>query len=172
MTDRGEFVQTERELWNTAKIYSITYVAEPLARCRKLISICLFGVEELGQEEGLNMNIINQNKINAIERLLQELIQLVDQNKGFMKKRNQNKLDLLKERLDEIEKVIDGISYNTTDQRTKSNSINLNPEHFNLCLNELRKIHSESILQLSDLIFPTGDEIDFDKIKRDIMEGG
>jgi len=58
-----DYVPTERELWNTAKIYSISHVAEPLVRCRKLISICLFGFEDIGQEQGVDQNTINQNKI-------------------------------------------------------------------------------------------------------------
>lgn len=168
----NDLVPTERELWNTAKIYSISHVAEPLVKCRKLINICLFGVEEIGQEAGIPSSVINQNKILAIERLLHELIILVDTNINFMKKKEYVKLQGLRNRLTKIENVIDGVSYITTDQRNGESEVNLCKEHFNNCLRELREIYAKTIQNLADLIFPSGDDLDLEKIKQDIIEGG
>ena len=170
MTD--DFVPTERELWNTAKIYSVSHVAEPLVRCKKLITVCLFGVEEIGDEYNVPINIINQNKIQAMNRLLQELKELISTNIGFMKEKNRIKLREAQNRLIKVEEVIDGIDSVSVDQRKSETKITLNTQHFNNCLKELRMINSLVINNLSDLIFPSGDELNLDKIKRDIIEGG
>ena len=167
-----DIVSSERELWNTAKIYSMYHVADPLLRCRKLIMICLFGVEEIGQEAGVSQETININKLTAIERLLQELKMLISQNKNFLKKPEQTKLKELDDRLEEVEEVIDGCRSNSTDQRNNSSMTIINQRHFNLCLKELREIDSEVRRNLGDLIFPKGDDVDIDKIKRNIIEGG
>lgn len=167
-----EFVPIERELWNTAKIYSVTHVADPLVLCRKLITVCLFGVEEIGQENFLEQNTLNQNKISAINRLLQELKQLVSDNINFMKKNDRLALEVLDKRLEKVETVIDGVSTTSSDQRNKDILIELNHQHFILCFEELRKINSELKKHLSDLIFPSGDDYDLEKLKRDIIEGG
>ena len=124
-----EVVETERELWNTAKIYSITHVAEPLIRCRKLITVCLFGVDEIGKEIGLSKSQINNYRVEAMNRLMQELKILIMDNIIFVK-RKQHRTDLEKclEELKEVENVIDGVSFVTTDQRTNLSMIKINKE--------------------------------------------
>ena len=167
-----DFIPTERELWNTAKIYSISHIAEPLIRCRKLVTICLFGVEEIGQESSVNPSMLNQNRIIAIERLLQELKLLCITNIGFMKKKSRKDLLLLTDRLEKVEQVISGVSHITTDQRTGQSQDSINKDHFNTCIRELQKIYAETINALADLIFPSGDELDLDKVKQSIIEEG
>lgn len=167
-----EFAPTERELWNTAKIYSISHVAEPLVRCRKYITICLFGVEEIGQEYGIDESVKNQNKVCAIERLLQELKQLILDNINFMKKKDKAELDKILTNLEDVETVIDGCSYISKDERSKIEKTELNTEHFNLCLKTLRKANSDIKKYLGDLIFPSGDDLDLEKIKNDLIENG
>lgn len=168
----SEIVPTERELWNTAKIYSISHVAEPLVRCRKLINICYFGVEEIGQEIGMSLAQINNNRINAINRLLIELILLNTPNQNFMKKGCIEGLKELKNRLLKVKEVIDGISYDSEDQRTGQKTVSINEKHYNTCLSELEDIYCKSVKYLSDLIFPSGTDLDLEKIKKDLIEGG
>lgn len=167
-----DFVPTERELWNTAKIYSVSHVAEPLVRCRKLIAVCLFGVEEIGQEMNYPPEALRKNRITAIERLLQELKQLISDNKHFVKKKEREALKNLDERLDKVEEVITGTHYYTSDQRTNKQTLEINNEHFDLCLKELRIINSEIKNNLGDLIFPAGQDLDIEKIKKEIIESG
>lgn len=169
---QDELISTERELWNTAKIYSISHVAEPLVKCRKLINICLFGVEEIGEEYNYSQSVLNQNKIMAINRLLEELRLLISDNKHFLKKKNRDAMETLNSKLDEVESVIDGVSYQSFDQRTGKSGTEIIMEHFNICLKELRFVNSELKKHLGDLIFPSGEEIDLDKLKNEIIEGG
>src|SRR3990167_382516 len=167
-----DIVPTEMELWNNAKLYSLTHVAEPMIRCRKLISMCLFGVEEIGEEYVTPPEIMDKNKVFALERLLQELIQIVDDNASFMKKKDKAALERIQERLQEIEEVIDGTHYYNSDQRTGLQEIKINQKHFDLCFIKLRKINSEIKKHLGALIFPSSGDFDLEKIKQDIMTGG
>lgn len=170
-----EEIIANTETWNNAKGFSAYFVLFPLIECRRLIKICLFGVEEIGQDVGTNKSSLNENKINAINRLLQELIQICEDNDFVFDKTTREKyLKPLANELYEIEKVIDGISYESTDQRNQTGQIEINKEHFDLCFRELRTIFSKvkTPLNMKNLIFPAGDDLDLDKLKEDIIEGG
>jgi len=169
---KDEVVPTELELWNNAKLYSLTHVAEPLIRCRKLIMVCLFGAEELGEEQGLPEEVLNQNKVLSLKRLLQELKQIMEDNYSFLDKKGKETCKKLKIKLGNVEKVMGGISHYNSDQRNKTQELKINEEHYNLCLAELRSICSEIKPALGNLIFASSGDYDLDKIKKEIMLGG
>lgn len=167
-------IPMQSETWNNAKGFSTYHVLFPLIECRKLVKICLFGVEEIEQQGAFSPQQINDNKINAINRLLQELMQLVEDNAFVMDTKTKEIMDKLKKRLGKVEEVIDGISRVSIDQRIGQKQTILNEKHFKLCLNELRSVLSEikKPLNIKNLIFPASDELDLDKIKQEIIEGG
>lgn len=169
---KDELVPTELELWNNAKLYSLTHVAEPLIRCRKLIMVCLFGVEELGEEINFPETVLNSNKILSLKRLLQELKQIMDDNYSFLDKKGKETCTRLKTELEAVEKVMGGISYYTSDQRNSTKEIKLNEEHYGKCLSELRSICSGIKPALGNLIFASSGDYDLEKIKKEIMLGG
>ena len=174
MVESQSTIPMESETWNNARGFSTYHVLFPLIEARKLVKLCLFGVEEPGQEVGVPKTILNLNKINAINRLLQELQQIVQDNDFVMDKQTKELMDGLQERLDSVEQVIDGISRETTDSRNGHSETVLNEEHYKNCLKELRLILSEikKPLNMKNLIFPASDELDLDKLKEEIVQGG
>jgi len=168
------YIEQESEVWNNAKGFSTYHVLFPLIECRKLTKVCLFGVEEIGQEGGLPLSIINQNKVNAMNRLHQELTQICDDVSFVMDLKTGSMIQKLQVRLQNIEKVIGAISRNTTDDRNGQTEIILNWNHFNNVFAELRSVLADikKPLNMKNLIFPASDEIDMDKIKQEIIDGG
>lgn len=164
----------ESEAWNVAKGFSNFHVLVPLIECRKLVKVCLFGVEEIGQEYEYSNSVLNQNKINALNRLLQELKQICDDNCFIMDKQTIPLIERLKTRLAMIEKYVGDVGRKNVDERQNLVEIELNEELYNLCLNELRDILSEvkKPLNLKNLIFGASSDYDIEKIKKEIIEGG
>ena len=169
-----EVIPTESETWNVAKGFSGSHVLIPLIECRKLVKVCLFGVEEIGQEYGFSKSVLNENKINALNRLLQELKQLCDDSNFIMDEKTKKLIKKLKERLAIVELYIDGAGRRTVDERQNLVKIGINEKHYALCLNELREILSKIKIPLNEknLIFGASADYDIDKLKKEIMEGG
>ena len=167
-------IPIESDAWNVAKGFSASHVLLPLIECRKLVTICLFGVEEIGTENQHTPEDLKQNRINAINRLLQGLLQICEDSEFIMNKSAGEKLKKIKENLLKIQDVIEGISESNFDQRINFTTIKINEKHFALCLKELREALSEIKvpLNMKNLIFPAGEDFDLDKIKEQLMQGG
>lgn len=169
-----EEVTIESDVWNQAKGFSTYHILIPLIEARKLVKVCLFGVEDIGQEQLYPEQMLIKNKINAINRLLQELKQMVQDNDFIMdKKIREGYFAEFQKRLKIVEEVIDGISSVKVDQRTNEEKTILNQKHYNLCLLELRMILSEikKPLNMQNLIFPAGDDFDIEEWKKEMIEG-
>lgn len=160
------------EPWNIAKSYSGGFVLMPLLECKRMINVSLFGVEDISLQIETPEQIKSINRINAINRLLQELKQMCDNTYHFVKKTNKESLRKLKDELMEVEEVIDGISYNTSDERNNTQETRINEKHFNLCLNKLQKVYMDIRLPLNKLIYPLSDELDLEKFKEEMVRLG
>jgi len=174
MGEKDNTYETESDVWNNAKGFSTYHVLFPLIECRKLTKVCLFGVEEIGQEYGLSASVLNQNKVNAMNRLCQELLQLCEDVLFIMDSKTKLKVEACQNKLKLIANVLPAISRTNSDSRTNQTEIVLNVNHYNLCFNSLRQVLSDIKLPLNmkNLIFPAGDDLDMEKIKKDIIEGG
>ena len=161
------------ETWNIGKNFSMYHVLLPFIECKRLVKICLFGVDDIS-EDMIPKEIKNLNKINALNRLLEELKQIIDDTNFVMDKTTKKTMESLKKRLGEVEKVIDGISYEVIDTRTGYGSTVLFEKHYSNCLGVLRAVLSEikSPLNIKDLIFASGGEIDLEKLKQELIESG
>ena len=161
------------ETWNIGKNFSMYHVLLPFIECKRLVKICLFGVDDIS-EDMIPKEIKNLNKINALNRLLEELKQIIDDTNFVMDKTTKKTMEGLKKKLGDVEKVIDGISYEVIDTRTGYGSTVLFEKHYSNCLNVLRVVLSEikSPLNIKDLIFASGGEIDLEKLKQELIESG
>jgi uncharacterized protein (UPF0147 family) len=169
---KKESVTTESEPWNVAKSYSGGFVLLPLIECRRLITIALFGVEDISVDISDYIKI--ENKIDAIKKLLEELKQICDDTYFTMNIRNKEVMDDIKKKLENVEEVIEGVSSESVDQRTQTVEITINKKHFSLCLKTLREIFRDIKIPLNNekLIFPSSDDLDLEKLKQSIIEGG
>lgn len=175
MEQETDYTQKEKtDPFFIAKEFSWTHFLRPLIECRRLIKIAKYGYDDISEKFMINEYQIILNKIEAINRLVDELELLCRDCEFKMEKQNWKVVKKLLERIEDVKKVIDGISYEISDQRTKINQTQLNQEHFNLCLNELIDIDAKLKIPLNNeyIIYPKGDAFDFEEWQRDFIQGG
>lgn len=162
------------DVWNVAQGYTQLKILKPLVEMDKLVRIAIYGTEHIEESLQLPPNLKILNRIEAINRLIDILKEVIENTYFALGKNNKPILDELEKRLREVESFIDGISTINSDMRDGSNKVVLNEDHFNLCLKKLRAIKRElpDPLNKNGLIFPTSEEIDLDKFKNDLIFGG
>lgn len=172
--EKPDEIDMQSDVWNIAKGYTNLKILSHLVQIDSLITTATFGIENISDSLFISPQVKILNRIEALQRIIIELDQIYENSWFIMNKDNKNVLDGIKKRIDEVSEVIDGISAKITDQRVKSNEIKINEEHFNVCLNVLKEIKREINVPLnnSSLIFPSSDELDLEKMKRELIEGG
>ena len=168
-------IENSSEAWNVAQGYTHLKILKPLVETDKLVKIAIYGTENIEDSFNIHPQIKVNMRIEAINRLVDLLKEIIENSRFAMnKKGTKDKIDLLKDDILEVEKYLDKISETKTDQRTQETILNINEEHFNLCLKCLRDIKQEltTPLNQNSLIFPTSDEIDLDKVKQEFIYGG
>ena len=170
-------VERGSDAWNIAQGYTALKILKTLIDMDKLVKIAVYGCENVEQSLEINQNqdVKTFMRIDAIKRLIDSFREIFENTEFAMhRKMTAEKLTNLQERTQAVENVISGIARESSDMRTNTTTIVINEEHFTNCLNELRDIKKEIPKPLNEnaLIFPSSDEIDLDKIKREIVEGG
>jgi len=179
--DQDDSIVSETGNWNVADSYSKSKIMRPLVMCDFYEDVATFGydslVDELMDFESPPNDLI---KIKAIQRLIKELIRLID-NAKFALKKPGTKDEVLKyrEHLVKIETIIPKlikVNYNEIEHR-KSIMIS-NETLFYEVLKKLSDIKSKinEPLNKNHLIFTDKEEFDpkafKDKIKRRMIEEG
>jgi len=173
--DNQNFTEKEKtDPFFIAKEFSWTHFLRPLIECRRMIKIAKYGYEDISEKYQLSEQQIVINKIEALNRLIDELELLCRDCEFKMSKDNWKVVEGLLERIESVKKVIDAISYGTTDQRTQHSQVQINFEHFNNCLFELIDIDAKIKIPLNNeyIIYPKGDSFDFEDWSKDFVEGG
>lgn len=172
--DFSEIGERSSETWNIAQGYTFMKILKPLIEIDKLINIARYGTDNVDESFNIHKDVKIAQRIEAIHRLLDELKKIIDNSQFTMNKTIKEEIEPLEKRLDDIEIVISAISTNKIDHRTGENIIEINENHFTLCMNELRdiKIKLMDALNKASLIFPASDEIDLDKFKNRFIFGG
>lgn len=167
-------INIESDTWNVAKGYTTLKVLKPLVDLDDLITLALYGTDRIAESLNTPPQIKVLNRIEAIKRII-DVLKLLFENTYFaLDKTGKGNFDKLKEELEKVEKVIDGIYHGTTDQRTKQDQVKINEKHFMLCLNKLRDIKQKcnEPLNRANLIFPSSEEVDLEKLKDELVGGG
>jgi len=163
------------DAWNVAQGYTHLKILKPLVEMDKLVKIAIYGTENIEDSFLITEEVKTQIRIEAMNRLIDTLREIIE-NSEFAMNLSGTKEDLekLTKRIVNVEKVINGISRRTNDQRTGESKTILNENHFWVCLEELRSVKKEipNPLNQNSLIFPTSDEIDLDKLKDQFINGG
>jgi len=174
---QDENSQTEKEKtepYYLAKEFSWTHFIKPLIECKRLIKIAKLGYEDIQEFSFLTPEQIIFNKTNALINLIHELDNLCADCEFIMDKTNFSLVKKEKNRVDEVNKVIDGISYDVADQRTNRETTELNKEHFDLCLKELMDISAKIKIPINNMgiIYPKGEDFNFDDWAKKFEQGG
>jgi len=170
----AEELQTKSENWNIAMGYVQMKLLKPLIEMDKLVTIAIYGTEQIEDAFRIPEEMKVEYRIQAIRRLIDTIKEIIENSEFACKKESKETLIVLDERVDNVSNVLSGITNQTTDQRTNQIVIRINEPHFHKCLNELRKIKKEIVKPLNDsaLIFQSSDEINLETIKDQIIHGG
>jgi len=162
------------EAWNVADGYTKIKILKNLILLDSYEDIATYGAEEMGDLDYMDANQIAQKREQALRRIVTTLKKLLGNVKFALKKEDKLHIELYLIKINLIEKYLDGIVAFEENHLTKETAIIINEEHFNICLNNLRKIKDDVNVPINNagLIFRTSDEIDLEKIMKDIIEGG
>lgn len=166
-------IDPESDTWNVAKGFTTMKVLKQMISLDRYENIAQFGSDEMDDPTS-QLPDIERRKIEGLKRFLSTLKQLLGNVSFALKKGDRERMREYVERMNFIETVMDGISSIEENAITHEKTLVLNYSHFNMCLKTLSDIKNSMNLQLNNagLIFRESDEIDLDKIMRDISEGG
>ena len=168
-------INQETSSWNIADPYA-KLIFQGISELRGLVTIATYGVDDMATELFVNPEIKKRNRINALNRLIDCEREIFETAKFQCMKKKKTKLryEVLKKRLNFILNVISGCFSQTRDERSNTKRIEINEEHFNLCLESLRGIKEELPILLDEagLVFPRSDDIDIQTIKERFISGG
>lgn len=165
---------SESDVWNIAKAFTTLKILLPLKELDTLVITAIYGTERIDESLMIPAQVKIFNRIESIQRLI-DTLKLIFENSYFvLKKDDKKKVDTFLKEIGEVEGVLDGISKVREDQRTHVKETIINEKHFNLCLTKLRKIKQELLAPLNqaNLIFASSEEIDLEKLKNELIEGG
>jgi len=160
------------QAWNIADGYTKIKILRILIQLDIDEEIALFGRKD-------DMEIIDpQNtpykRVEAFEKMIFHLRQLIGNCDFAIKDPVDKKVILdLRERVENVEKVSDGISDLFINDVTKENELKINEQHFRRCFDVLMDIKNTLNFPINKagLIFKQSEEMDLDDVMRDI-EGG
>jgi hypothetical protein len=171
----NEAVERGNEAWNVAQGYTHLKILKGLVEMDDYVVMAIYGTLKIDNSFVTPEFIKVKLRIEAINRLVDKIFEVIENAEFAMTNKNTREhLQSLFKRTELVESVLNGIARTVIDQRTQESKIMINEDHFWACLNELRSIKKllPHPLNANNLIFPSSDEIDLDKIKTDLIEGG
>ena len=168
------FIDPESEVWNIAKGFTNFSVLALLVEINNLVKTAQFGCERISEKPFIPPEQLISNRIEALQRIEDNLRQLYENTYFVMKKDDKKLMDQIVVDLDKVRKVFDALTTIKTDPRSRQNFETINEKHFTLCLNSLRdlKKRMHHPLNKAQLIFPTTEELDFKKLEEELIHGG
>jgi len=172
--EEGAISSGNVDVWNVAEGYVKLKILRPLIQLDRYEIISQYGTEEIDQEIFLSDNDISKRRIEAFNRFISTLKQLIGNVKFALKMTAQDEMKEYLERLENVENVKDNIFYENENQITHERELVINEDLFRRCLKIMLEIKDDvnKPINKAGLIFREGDEVDLDKIMKDIIEGG
>lgn len=179
--EQSEAMISESGNWNVADVYSKSKIMRPLNLCDLYEDIARFGYESIIDELANWQSPPNDYiRYKGLQRLLRELIRLIDNTKFALKKGKTKKTVLeFKEQLQKIEKVIPELMNIRSDETIGTKTISIsNLDLFEKVLNRVAQIKSKinEPLNQNHLIFTDKEEFDpkvfKENMKRRMVEQG
>lgn len=161
------------QAWNVADGYTKIKILRHLVLLDRYENIALYGTDDM-EELPYDHSTLSRRREEAIKRFLSTLRQLLGNVKFALKKDDRPKVTVYLDRIENVESVINGVSFIEENMITKEIDLCINEHHFGVCMKVLQTIKDEINFPINDagLIFKGSDEIDLDKIMNDIVEGG
>ena len=168
-------IPKDTEAWNVADGFSKIKILRHLIQLDRYDTIAQFGTEDLDQDMMLDDASIKRRRVEALERFISTLRQLLGNVQFVLKKEGKETIKrnfpILQMIQDDFLKSLYKVRY---DHVMKEEKFEINEKLFKHILNVLQKMKDEinSDLNSAGLIFRESDEVDLDKIMQDIIDGG
>lgn len=174
MAEENPTITVGKDVWNVADGYTKFKILKWLVLLDKFEMIAIYGYEDIELEGVIPESMIPQKRISGLYRL-KDTLKLIIENVSFViKKDSKENFKILRDRLIDVESVLDDVKKIEVNQATQETSVNINEEWFNVCLVVLQDIKEKLNQPINDanLIFRKGDEISMDDLEKDIILGG
>ena len=177
MAKKGEgdaLISGETEAWNVAEGFVKLKILRLLVQLDRYENIATFGTEEIDQDNVFDSEGLAKRRIEGFQRYIFSLKQLIGNVKFALKKEGINSSKYYMERIDNIESYMDGIFREDENEVTHEVNIIINEDLFKKCMIILKQIKDDFNIPMNKagLIFRETDEVDLDKIMREIAEAG
>jgi len=169
--DGSKVIGQGSNVWNISDGFMKIKVLRLLIELDLHESIALFGRKDM--EEQIPQEVIAEKRVEALNRMLFTLKQLMGNCKFTIEKKDKWVVNDLMERINFVEKVIAGVSRVIVNEVTKEEYLSINEAHFRVCFDALKNIKDDLNVPINKagLIFRRTDDVDLDSLMRDIMEG-
>ena len=174
MAKGGEEITLGTDAWNVAQGYTAIKILRPLIFMDRWDTIAQFGTEEIDEDVVYNTNQINKRRVEALERFVSTLKQLLGNVKFALKKADHEKVANHLLRVKTLEEFVPKSYALKSDPVDHEDQFIIDEDLFKYILTILEDIKDDINVCLNNagLIFRTSEEMDIDKIMNDIVEGG
>lgn len=172
-TGEEAVISLGQEAWNIADGFTKIKILRLLIELDLNETFAVFGKKDM--DEPIPDEQIPYKRVEGFQRMIFCLRQLIGNCKFAIEKGDDETLiQIMIDRINNVEKVSDGIASYFINDITKENELKVNEEHFKKCFEILRNIKDELNFPLNhaSLIFRQSDEMDLDKIMHEMVEGG
>lgn len=173
-SDDGDVISLGSEAWNVADGYTKLKILKQLVLLDNYEIISQFGTEKMDEDLLIDENMITKRRIEAINRFVATLKQLLGNVKFALKKPAHTRIEFYLKRIALVEEYLPHVSYNYENMVTHELDFKIHEGLFKDCLEIMQKIKAEINVPINQagLIFKETEEVDIDKIMNNIIEGG
>lgn len=162
------------DAWNVADGYTKIKILRLLIQLDRYDTIAQFGTEEVDEDYAFNPYQINKRRCEAIERFISTLIQLLGNTYFALRKEDFQGINSDLKRVEQLREFLPNLYTIKKDDVSKEEIFEVNEELFKKIILILQEIKDKINVPLNKagLIFRPTEEIDLDKIMKEIVEGG
>lgn len=172
----NEGITINSETWNIADGFTKLKILKQIVVADKLETIAIYGVEDIDDHilNPIPVENLPQRRVESLYRLKDMMKQLLSNVSFAIRDEDRPKIEAMRKRLLLIESMIGAISYDAENQVDHQHNLYINEEWFQIILTELQEIKEiiNKPINHAGLIFRRSDEMDFDELTKEIIEGG
>lgn len=161
------------QAWNIADGFTKIKILRILIQLDLDEEIAIFGRKD--DSESINESDIPYRRVESFNKFIFHLKQLIGNCKFSIEKGfDEMIISQLLTRIDNVEKVSDGVASYFINDITKESELRINEKHFMICFNVLQKIKDELNFPVNraGLIFRQGEEMDIEAVMKQVEDGG
>lgn len=170
----GGDINLGSDAWNVADGYTKLKILRQLIMLDRYDTVAQFGTEDLGDGNGFDSNMINQRRVEALQRFHSTIKQLLGNVLFAIRSGDKVTVQLLVNRIDNIAEFIPKSFKIKEDAVSHDDIFEVNEDLFKKLLEILQEVKDKINTPLNNagLIFRPSEEVDLDKIMSEIVEGG